>query len=103
MVTYGDDVQPLLLAKCGQCHSASATHPLSTYFFADSYTQIQRTSKLCEGQQVAVCVGLAIEHQEMEAEKCRTYLPPFHRDAWICLTQPERALVANWIASGTPE
>ncbi len=39
----------------------------------------------------------------MEGSGCRTYLTPFHRPAWQCLSSDEVRLVVDWVAAGMVE
>jgi hypothetical protein len=118
-VTYVDDVLPILRSSCRGCHTAGsepcpegivlgaggAGCPPTYSLFAASYAETQLPSTKCSGVVVGVCLGFAVEDQELMVEKhCRTStVRTFHREEWRCLTEEERAVIAAWISGGMVE
>ena len=99
-LTWTADVQPLLWAKCAQCHAADAGQRP----FASSYPVMLEASTLCPGAQVGACVARALQAQEVEGTGCRTFIvQPFHREGWICLTPEEVGRVVKWQDAGMLE
>jgi|JI10StandDraft_1071094.scaffolds.fasta_scaffold28788_7 hypothetical protein len=102
-VTFARDVQPILQAACASCHDAAHDDSAGDYPFPASYAELQRPSRMCQGDTVGTCVGLAVANQDVEGNGCRTYVVrPFHREGWPCLTAPQQATIAAWVAAGMP-
>lgn len=91
-ITYAD-VQPIFWAKCTPCHLADAGGHAP---FADTYDALRSASKLCPGQVVAACIPRAVEIEHEEGAGCRTFLQPFHREPWPCLTGDEGSAILGW-------
>lgn len=102
-VTYVADVQPLLRVNCATCHTAGIV-PSPYILFAESYASTQGPSKLCNGDTVGTCIGLAVANQRTEGTGCRTFVTrPFHREPWVCLSEREQMLIAAWVEGGMLE
>lgn len=99
-VTWDTHIGALLFAKCSDCHRSDGGLPQ----FAAHYDALLRPSRLCAGERVGDCVKYALEAQATEGSGCRTYVVrPFHREGWVCLTQPEIDQVVGWIDAGMLE
>lgn len=107
------DVQPILLAKCGECHTRGA--PFDSSFGYDPLALEQPTSGYnggCEafdGSQMTLreCVVATARHQWQQRSPdpiCNSSHPgQYHRDyAWTCLEPEEVQALEDWAASGYP-
>jgi hypothetical protein len=93
-------IQPLLWARCGECHRADA----GLAAFPESYGVLHQPSQLCTDVSVGGCVSIVLQAQAIEGTRCRTYIVEgFHREGWACLSAPEVEDVVGWIDGGMPE
>jgi hypothetical protein len=94
-------VAPIFFAKCTRCHEAMNGGLPS---FADNYSvALQPATRLCQTGTIGQCIKAALLLQDTEGGRCRTYMTPFHRESWVCLTQSEIDLVVRWVDSGMPQ
>lgn len=95
-------VPALLQQKCAECH-APRDGGYETAWVGNRAV-LDSPAKLCPGERVADCVARAVEAQEHEGSRCRTYVvTPFHREGWECLTAAEIASIVAWVDAGMPE
>jgi hypothetical protein len=93
------EVHSILMEKCVPCHTADGGNAYPA--FVDSHAVLSNASKLCPGDVVATCVGLAVENEIPEGPRCRTaVVKPFHREGWQCLSAGERATIQAWVDAG---
>lgn len=98
---FASNIQPLLGARCAPCHTVGIAQVLP--LFGASHAPWLGPSQLCMGERVGDCVKRALEAQEPEGSGCRTFVTPFHREGWGCLTPAEISLVTGWVDGGMPE
>jgi hypothetical protein len=99
--TWTRDVQPLLWARCSDCHSTDG----GQVPFTESYAVLwQPTQRRCLGETVGVCISHVLQDQVPEGSGCRTIeVSTFHRESWRpCLTPSEVRMVVDWVDAGMP-
>jgi hypothetical protein len=99
-VTYSEDVQPILQAKCSPCH---VTDNFGSVNHASEYADTQRDSMVCIGEKVFTCMLMRIQSGMMPQGRGCTGDPVMDADNAMCLTAAEQATVAAWVADGAPE
>jgi hypothetical protein len=93
------EVHAILMAKCVPCHTADGGSGYAA--FVDGYAAVLNASKLCAGDVVGTCIGLAVKNEIPEGQRCRTaVVRPFHREGWQCLSADERAAIQAWVDAG---
>jgi hypothetical protein len=93
------EVHAILMTKCVPCHTADGDGAYPA--FVDGYAVLLNASRLCVGDVVGTCVGLAVKNEVTEGERCRTaVVRPFHREGWQCLSADERAAIQAWVDAG---
>ncbi|MDP6945869.1 MAG: hypothetical protein QF464_17090, partial [Myxococcota bacterium] len=104
-VSYNDDAQPILAAKCGPCHTASASggHAIGT-----SYADGQLDSYHCADLDKAACSVERIKDGSMPNNTgvpggCGGAVADDDVNADVCVTVSELATLEAWIAAGAPE
>jgi mono/diheme cytochrome c family protein len=116
-LTYVDDVQPILFATCGECHSPRGSGDVRyDSWFATSYAALENTTSgfnggcSGDGRQLLLgeCVVETARNQRAwgsESTSCNSGHPgQYHRDySWTCLTPSEVALIEAWAAQGMLE
>ena len=104
-VTFLEDIQPILSAKCDTCHTTGGSgqhNGASTY----SDTQKNHTGNYapCSGvTSVAECMLVRIKDGTMPRLVGCTGNPAQDSENADCLTQAEQDLMQAWIDDGTPE
>ncbi len=96
VVTYSEDIQPMLEAHCAPCHTTGEWLPL----FAVDYEATQQDATLCDGGSVGECIFAALALQRTEGQGCRTYDNPFHREGWVCMEDAQIDEVEAWVEGG---
>lgn len=100
-ISWERDVHRLLVSRCAGCHTLSRVDFEPR--FLDAYQVMGQLSTRCPGERVGDCVSRALQIQAPEGSRCRTYLTPFHREGWECLTPAEVRLVVDWVSAGMLE
>jgi len=111
-VSYAKDVQPILMAKCGPCHSvmgqgghnlattyADAKKPAESRQFDECWAgRDPMTGELTGPKTMGECASLLAAAGRMPASiGCDAPTPP---DPSKCLTAAEKATLAAWVAGG---
>jgi hypothetical protein len=109
-VTYTKDVQPILVAKCGPCHTVET---MANHNIATSYADV---NKLVESFDFGVCWNDTEQTMPKKVGECALLLinsgqMPYQAGCGgqtplkpeMCLSAAQKAVVAAWVASGMPQ
>jgi hypothetical protein len=108
--TYTRDVQPILAAKCGPCHTTQnmgqhniaahydeVMHPVMSVDAQGCWNDVDMTMPKTLGE----CAWISIMRGWMPfASGCGGASPP---DPSLCLTDAQKATIMMWVAAGMPE
>ena len=109
-VTYTKDVQPILKAKCGPCHTdqkmgnhniatdyADVNKPVESFDFDVCWKDTEQTMP----RKVGECALLLINSGRMPLEAGCGSPTPLKPDA--CLSSDQKAVITAWVAAGMPQ
>ena len=99
-ITYSEDIQWMLQAKCGPCHTGEGFGDTN---FAVSYGDLFLASQRCPGQRVFECVPEQVQSGAMPPNVGCTGDPAVDVDDTSCLSSAELDLLMVWAAEGAPE
>jgi hypothetical protein len=99
-VTYAEDVQPVLQARCSPCHAGESFGGTN---FAVSYADMFLPSQLGPDLPVYRCAERLITSGVMPPNAGCTGDGTLDAGNEVCLTQAELSLVEIWVAEGAPE
>jgi hypothetical protein len=108
--TYTRDVQPILAAKCGPCHTTQnmgqhniaahydeVMHPVMSVDAQGCWNDVDMTMPKTLGE----CAWISIMRGWMPfASGCGGATPP---DPSLCLTDAQKSTIMKWVAAGMPE
>ena len=104
-VSFTDDVQPILLASCVECHDKSAEGYAVSGFTLEDYEGVMKGTKLgavvIPNSSISSTLYLVIAHKTDP----EIHMPPHHEDAWAqgrgeSLTEEQIEVVRLWIDQG---
>jgi hypothetical protein len=108
--TYTRDVQPILAAKCGPCHT---TQNMGQHNIAAHYDEVMDPVMSVDAQgcwndvdmtmpkTLGECAWISIMRGWMPfASGCGGATPP---DPSLCLTDAQKSVIQTWVAAGMPE
>jgi hypothetical protein len=107
-VTYANQIQPILLAKCSPCHSTrhQGFHNIATNY-ADAVKPVEgidsvgcwNDAEMTKPKKVGECALISAQNGRMP------YAMGCDQDPSqaVCVTQAEQHLLAQWVAAGLPE
>ncbi|NNF17758.1 MAG: hypothetical protein HKN70_13525 [Gammaproteobacteria bacterium] len=101
-LTYTNDVQPILAAKCAGCHTGGSLSPLN---FAGNYASIllPATYPTCAGLSTGACVLLRVQNGDMPFGAGCSGDPVADAGNPSCLTAQEQDTLQHWLDAGMPE
>ena len=93
-VSYKDEIKPIIVANCYQCHSSTSTDPERPgYAFFDDFNELQRYSlKTSTANSAYTTLQARIRHIESPGM-------PFKKSP---LPETQIVLIENWIRAGAP-
>jgi len=100
-VSYVDDAQPVLSAKCVPCHTSGAS---GQHSIGENYADGQLDSYFCADLTKAACSIERIEDGSMPSGMgCDGPVADDAANADVCVTESEFDVLEAWIAAGAPE
>lgn len=104
-VSFSEDIQPVLVAKCVDCHSASAEGEYASGVNLTDYPSLMEGTNLgrvvVPGSAVSSTLYLVVSGESAP----EIQMPPHHEEAFAAgrgaaLTQDEVRLIKDWIDQG---
>ncbi len=93
-VSYKNEIKPIIVTNCYQCHSATSTDPERPgYAFLDDFSELQRYSlKISISNSAYTTLQARLRHIENPGM-------PFKKSP---LPEAQIVLIENWIKAGAP-
>ncbi len=104
-VSFADDVQPIMLASCVECHNESAEGYAASGFSLSDYDNVMKGTKfgpvVVANSSASSTLYLVIAHKTAP----EIHMPPHHEDAWAegrgtPLTDKQIETIGAWIDQG---
>jgi hypothetical protein len=104
-VSFADDVQPLLLTHCIECHNKSAEGYAASGFSLEDYDSVMKGTNfgpvVVANSSYSSALFLVVAHKT----DSKIHMPPHHEDAWAegrgtPLTEEQIEIVQAWIDQG---
>lgn len=104
-VSFADDVQPIILASCVECHNENAEGYAASGFSLSDYDSVMKGTKF--GPVVVANSSESSPLYQVIAHKTapEIHMPPHHEDAWAegrgtPLTEEHIETIKAWIDQG---
>lgn len=104
-VSFADDVQPIIIASCVECHNEAAEGYAASGFSLSDYYNVMKGTKfgpvVVANSSVSSTLYLVIAHKTAP----EIHMPPHHADAWAegrgtPLTDKQIETIGVWIDQG---
>lgn len=107
-VSFADDVQPILVASCLECHDKSAEGYAASGFSLGDYDSVMKGTNfgpvVVPNSSISSSLYLLVAHKTDPA----IHMPPHHKDAMAegsgdSLTEEQIATIGAWIDQGAKD
>lgn len=104
-ISFADDVQPILLASCIECHDQSAEGYETSGFSLRDYDSVMQGTKfgpvVVPESSISSALYLLVAHKT----EPQIHMPPHHDQAWAegrgtPLSEDEIKIIKDWIDQG---